>query len=541
MREKPLEVLVVEDETIHRRQIEHIFISREDRFSITCAGNIQEAAEKLQNNGYHLIIADVFLPDGKGMQLLTDASLQVDIPVIMISGKGNEAIAAESIKAGAWEYIIKSEDAFRDLPEKTEQVYREWRYKQQQQKAERELRETQSKLDQMLQTMAEGMILVNTSGEITYANPAANRILELSRDQIVGTYYQAEKWQQIDENGDPLPREALPLSIALGEQREALEVEHGIVSTRKKKWLSVNAAPLFDENGELSGAIASFRDITERKKMEWELEHSLHYYLTIIDQLPNPILKTDATGQCDYVNTAWTEFTGNESHMEMGEGWLNSIVSADRERFQSEFTAAFSKQQSMETECRFKRHDGARRWCLTTGRPFNSIDGYFAGYIFSLNDITEMKEEEEGKLQELNRELQSLEKLSNQPSTGITARAYGIRPLREQLPIVFDQCVKRFSQLLEKTIEEKTYKVDYDLSSELRSLSKELGGLNAGPRDIIEIYSTALREKNRNAGSSKSRLYSEEGRLLALELMGYTLSYYRNYYVSPEYSQQEKE
>ncbi|MGC9356742.1 MAG: PAS domain S-box protein, partial [Anaerolineae bacterium] len=142
-------------------------------------------------------------------------------------------------------------------------------------KAEEIVRESERRLDMMLQTMVDGVVLVDTEGQITYANPAAERILEVNREEVVTRLYHSRQWRQIDETGADFVPEALPLSIALAKRQRVEGLEHGIeMPDGRVKWLSVNAAPLLDEEGELYGAVASFRDITERKQtreaLAWE-------------------------------------------------------------------------------------------------------------------------------------------------------------------------------------------------------------------------------------------------------------------------------
>jgi len=138
---------------------------------------------------------------------------------------------------------------------------------------EEALRHSEQQLDQTLQTMVDGTVRVNQKGEIIYANPAAERILEVRLDDILGRYYCEREWRQIDEAGDPYPPERLPLAVALEQQREVRGLEHGIEApSGERKWLSVNAAPLLDEDGRLYGAVASFRDVTEAKRAQKQIE-----------------------------------------------------------------------------------------------------------------------------------------------------------------------------------------------------------------------------------------------------------------------------
>ena len=52
--------------------------------------------------------------------------------------------------------------------------------------------------------------------------------------------------------------------------------------------------------------------------------------------------------------------------------------------------------------------------------------------------------------------------------------------------------------------------------------------MNGGPREVIDIYTSALKQRTDPAIDGKSRAYLAEGRFLVLELMGYLVSSYRN-------------
>ncbi len=176
---------------------------------------------------------------------------------------------------------------------------------------ENALRESRQRLDKILQTLIDGMVTVNLKGAITYANPAAERILEIHQDEIVGRYYHERAWSQIDENGEPFPPEQLPLSLALQEQQEVEDVQHGIVAPDgTSKWLSVNAAPLLDETGALYGAVASFRDITAHREIEAALQNSEQRYRTVFDYAGDAIFVHDLEGNFLDVNRVACEQLG---------------------------------------------------------------------------------------------------------------------------------------------------------------------------------------------------------------------------------------
>lgn len=116
-------------------------------------------------------------------------------------------------------------------------------------------------------------------------------------------------------------------------------------------------------------------------------------------------------------------------------------------------------------------------------------------------------------------------------NTSITARLFGTYPLRESLPDVFEELTQTYGDLLELALEQRIFKVEYNISEQLRILGDKLGFLKASPRDAIEIHTKILKEKSRDVPIAKAQAYVAEGRLMILELMGYLASFYRKYYI----------
>ena len=157
------------------------------------------------------------------------------------------------------------------------------------------LQHSERQLAVMLQTVVDGIVTVDLTGQITYCNQAARDILGIDQD-LVGRFFQSREWRQIDEHGQDFPLAQLPLAIVLRDQRTVTGIEHQIMAPNgEHKWLSVNAAPLLDEARQLSGGIASFRDITAIKRHASELERVAHFDL--LTNLPNRLLLADRLQQ----------------------------------------------------------------------------------------------------------------------------------------------------------------------------------------------------------------------------------------------------
>ena len=157
--------------------------------------------------------------------------------------------------------------------------------------------------------------------------------------------------------------------------------------------------------------------------------------------------------------------------------------------------------------------------------------GKMVGFIEIVEDLTErrMIEETQARVEQLERELRSLERISAPSATATTAETFGLMSLHQASPDMFNQLVQQYGDLMELAMEQQAFKVEYDISGKLRAIADELGAFKAGPRDVVEIHSKALKEKSEEAPYAKAQAYAEEGRIIMLELMGHLVSYYRTY------------
>ena len=129
----------------------------------------------------------------------------------------------------------------------------------------------------VFETTPHGIVFQDARGAILSANPAAQRILGLSLDQMKGRVSTDTLWQVIREDGSPYPGEAHPAMVALrtGQPTEAVLMGVRSPSAACTRWIQVSATPL-RRPGEAAphGVMATFVDVTERKQAEDELRKS---------------------------------------------------------------------------------------------------------------------------------------------------------------------------------------------------------------------------------------------------------------------------
>ncbi len=100
-----IQVLVVEDNDADYEFFKG-HLAMQDRVEVARAANKAEAMHMLEKKKFNLVFLDYLLPDGKGLDLLRWlAKEKIDVPVIAVTGHGDELVAARMIKAGALDYV----------------------------------------------------------------------------------------------------------------------------------------------------------------------------------------------------------------------------------------------------------------------------------------------------------------------------------------------------------------------------------------------------------------------------------------------------
>ena len=130
---------------------------------------------------------------------------------------------------------------------------------------------------------------------------------------------------------------------------------------------------------------------------------------------------------------------------------------------------------------------------------------------------------------EPDRELRMFEEFSGSAPVPVTAQRFGVLPLRDSLPREFQRLSEAYAEVITLALEQRAYKVDHKIGDALHDIANRLGSLSAGPRDVVDLHVTALRDRLAHSGAEERAAVAEEARFLVLELMGHVVTYYRSY------------
>jgi diguanylate cyclase (GGDEF)-like protein/PAS domain S-box-containing protein len=251
---------------------------------------------------------------------------------------------------------------------------------------EDELWKPESRFGILFQKAAIGIAIVDATGNIIECNPELEKMLGFKEKEMTGRNFAAFTHEE-DRQSDIARFEEL-----LVQKRDKYQMA---IRCRRKDgtvvWGLLVVSIIRNSGGEPLYAFRMIEDITDRKQAEEAVIKSREFYLALIDELPNPIRRSDADAQSDYFNKAWLEFTGRSISQELGDAWIEGVHTEDRDRLIKTQADSFENRAPYEAEYRLRNRNGEYRWMVEYGRPIKDIDGSFSGYISSCYDVQDRK------------------------------------------------------------------------------------------------------------------------------------------------------
>ncbi len=273
MRDGPLRVLLIEDNPGDVRLIKEMLVEAgKTNISIESADTLSAGLDLLTTGDFDAALLDLGLPDSQGLATLGKVYVRAPgIPIVVLTGQEDEAVALEAVKQGAQDYLVKGE-----VDEKL--LVRSIHYAVERRRLLAELEISRASFTSIVEKSADGIFVLGNDSSVLYANPAATELMGKCGEDLLGTYF-------------PLP--AVP-----GERTE-LEIAHGEgaagtgeIRVRRTDW---NGNPAF---------LTVLRDITKRKRAEEALRQSEGRFRAIFESAQDTMFIKDRQLKYTMVNPA---------------------------------------------------------------------------------------------------------------------------------------------------------------------------------------------------------------------------------------------
>jgi len=152
--------------------------------------------------------------------------------------------------------------------------------------SDKALNESEEKYRFLFETMAQGIVYQDKEGYIISANPAAEKMLGLKRDDMLGRTSTEKSWKIINEDGTELPGHEHPSMISLSTGLPVKDKIMGVFNQKEDKyrWIVVSAVPQFLPGEDKPYQVyTSFTDITERKLAEEAIKISETRFMSLFN------------------------------------------------------------------------------------------------------------------------------------------------------------------------------------------------------------------------------------------------------------------
>ncbi len=274
--DKPLKILLIDDDRSFRKIVARMMGRAGLKVEITEAVNCAEGVAELNKNVFDCALLDYQMPDANGIHLLQEILHfgGTNTPIIFVTGKGDEMIAAKALKSGALDYLPKEKLSPELLSQCIHNVIRVHGLELRANQAEYLLVETEKQYKRIVETISEIVFQLDPHKNISFINPTSRR-LGFEPEELIGKPLNTI----VDIENDHLPM--------IGTTRVGNRATFNFEVRFKVK----KGSPLWSEMGSLPGLIDSYGlwnlpdDLVSIPNMDKEFQGTLSAWEDFFDKI----------------------------------------------------------------------------------------------------------------------------------------------------------------------------------------------------------------------------------------------------------------
>ncbi|MCA9980118.1 MAG: PAS domain S-box protein, partial [Anaerolineales bacterium] len=251
----------------------------------------------------------------------------------------------------------------------------------------------QTLLQAILETSIGAIIVLNTAGQITFANQRAKEVLGLTRKELTQRTYDDPLWKPTTLDGQPWPDEKQPFRIVMKTGDSVYNIRHAIEwPNGERKALSINGAPLKDSHGQLTGAVFLVHDITQQLQTERTLHESENLFRGIVESQIDLVSRYKPDTTLLYVNEAYCNYFGYTREEVIGKSFLFMVADTEKELVHQRLAELHINPAPRTLIMRDEAPDGRDRWVQWTDYGLLDENGKLYMVQAVGREITEMKQ-----------------------------------------------------------------------------------------------------------------------------------------------------
>ncbi len=263
----PLRLLIIDDDDVDRMALQRTLKASHVAATLQEVTSVTAGFEAAQKNVYDCILLDYQLPDGDGLTLLRRLrAAQIETPVVVMTGHGDEQLAVEILHAGANDYLPKGSLKPETLGRTLNNVTRLFQAESQRKAAQTRLAETSAHLRYLIDNSPAIIYSAVPSGDfkITFVSENLSHVLGYEPHRMLDDMNFWFEHIHPDDQDDLMQR--LPRLLAEGgQQTHDYRFRH---RDGHYLWMHDTLRMVYDPTGTPLELLGSLLDITDRKAME---------------------------------------------------------------------------------------------------------------------------------------------------------------------------------------------------------------------------------------------------------------------------------
>ena len=357
-----ISVLYVDDER-DLLEVTKLFLEMGGDIKVTTMLSAKEALEQ-DIGSFDAVVSDYLMPGMDGIVFLKAVRQRYgDIPFILFTGRGREEVVIEAINNGADSYLQKGADPnaqFAELAHRIRQAVKR-------RHAEQSLQESEKRLADIINFLPDATFAIDKSGHVIAWNRAIEKLTGVLSGEIIGKgeYEYAiplyGKRQPVLIDLIFQPGTVIPDRYAnLIQEKDTFIAETTLPRPHDQTiTIMVKASPLYNQQGEIVGAIESLRDITELKRAENDLQKSEKWFRFLIQNSSDMIRIIGPDGLISYTTPSTKKILGYDPSEIVGKEPFEYLHPDDREPARRALAEAMQEgHQHTPTEYRIRHADG---------------------------------------------------------------------------------------------------------------------------------------------------------------------------------------
>ncbi len=404
--DKVFRVLIIEDSPEDAATFQRFLEKGSDAFRCRHAATAEAGLTALREEATDCLLLDYNLPDLNGLEVLAvlQSNAQLLLPVIMLTGSGDEQVAVSALKAGALDYLIKDTLSAEQLRRTVVNAVERWKLMQNLDKERLELAQQNAILKQTEAALRESQNQLSfafEAGGLGFWHVSLPDFVltssERCREDFGVSPQQEFDYSMLLEMIHPEDRVHQKTLITNAfETGQAYSTEYRIITPQGElRWIDARGRVMLDGDGQIQAFSGTTQDITERKSAEDLLKKSEARYRRILKQSHAGIVEADASGGITLVNERWCEMFGY-SEAEMLE--LNIIGLTHPTSLEITLEAVgrlAAGGPDFQIEKNYLRKDGSMLMANSSVSAVRGPGGEFLGLVAVVLDVTKLKNQQE--------------------------------------------------------------------------------------------------------------------------------------------------